>query len=64
MDFRLAMTEAQKPLMAWIKTRPEKNAENNKIFAGFQKDLAPSAKKVEAAKKKVSAANEKIKAFK
>ena len=59
-----AMTEARKPMMAWVKTRPAKNAENDKIWAGFQEDIKPAAKKVEAAKKKVSAANEKIKAFK
>ena len=55
---------AKKPLGEWIKTRPEKNAENDKLFAGFQKDIAPATKKVEEANKKVSAANDKIKAFK
>ena len=55
---------ARKPLGEWIKTRPQKNPENNKIFAGFQKDIAPAAKKVDEAKQKVTAANEKIKAFK
>jgi thioredoxin-related protein len=58
------LTVAKKPLGEWKKTRPKKNAENDKIFAGFQKDIAPAAKKVEEAKKKVAAANDKIKAFK
>jgi len=55
---------ARKPLGEWIKTRPKKNAENDKIFAGFQKDIAPAAEKVKAANEKVEATNEKIKAFK
>ena len=55
---------ARKPLSEWVKTRPKKNAENDKIFAGFQKDIAPATEKVKAANEKVEAANEKIKAFK
>ena len=55
---------ARKPLNEWIKTRPKKNAENDKIYAGFQKDMAPATEKVKAANEKVEAANEKIKAFK
>lgn len=60
---KAALEVAKKPLGEWIKTRPQKNAENDKIYAGFQKDIAPAAKKVEEANKKVSAANEKIKDF-
>ena len=58
------LNKAKKPLGEWMKTRPKKNAENDKIFAGFQKDLAPANKKVNEAKEKVTAANEKIKALK
>ncbi len=51
------LEKAKGALGEWVKTRPKKNAENDKLFAGFQKDIS-------AAMEKVKAANEKIKAFK
>ncbi len=47
------LEKAKSALQEWVKTRPEKNAANDKLFAGFQKDIRSASEKVDSASKSI-----------